>query len=185
MVYAGTASNCLAPALRLAWLVLPVRLVDDIVPPRNSPTAPPGRLDQLALAELIISGAYDRQVRRARLIYRRRRDRLVAALRRAAPAAQVSGISAGHHLLLELPAGLSEDEVIARAARHDLALAALHSYTDELHTRPPALVIGYGRPPEHAFTAALARLTAVLGADQVVPATRPRRIAAGQRPDLR
>ena len=57
-------------------------------------------LDQLTLAEFITSGGYDRHVRRSRLAYRRRRDRLVAALRRDAPrGVRVTGIAAGLHAL--------------------------------------------------------------------------------------
>jgi hypothetical protein len=58
-------------------------------------------VDQLTLAEFINSGHYDRQVRRSRLAYRQRRDRLVDALRRHAPWVRIIGIAAGLHLLLE------------------------------------------------------------------------------------
>jgi hypothetical protein len=58
-------------------------------------------LNQLTFAEFIISGHYDRQVRRSRLAYQRRRDRLVYALRQHTPWVQITGIAAGLHLLLE------------------------------------------------------------------------------------
>ena len=74
---------------------------------------------------------------------------------------RVTGIAAGLHALVELPSGRQEDEIITAAAHHGLALAGLGTYamtTDHL----PALVVGYGTPPEHAYTGAVARLTAVL-----------------------
>ena len=90
VVYAGTASKSLAPGLRLGWLVVPPRLLDAVT---AELAAGPSALDQLTLAEFITTGGYDRQIRRARLAYRRRRDRLAAALRRQG--LHVTGIAAG------------------------------------------------------------------------------------------
>ena len=171
VVYAGTASKTLAPGLRLAWLVVPPTLMEPLVATKTLADRHPGVIDQLTLAELIRSGAYDRHIRRVRLAYRRRRDRLVAALGRRAPAARVSGIAAGLHALVDLPGGLSEAEAVSRARERGLALSGLAGYrvgsarSGDGHPparHPPALVVGYAKPPEHAFTAALARLTAVL-----------------------
>ena len=72
--------------------------------------------DQLTLAQFLTLRAYDRQVRHSRLAFRRRRDHLVAAVRRQVPQARVTGVAAGLHALLELPPGQDEDEIIARAA---------------------------------------------------------------------
>jgi GntR family transcriptional regulator / MocR family aminotransferase len=133
------------------------------------------------VAEFISSGGYDRQVRRARLEYRRRRDRLAAALHRQG--LHVTGIAAGLHAVLELPGTDTERQLVARAARHGLALQGLESFrtagpaTAGPATAGPAtagpgqagLVIGYGRPPEHAYTTALARLCAVLGPELIEP----------------
>ncbi|HEV7758492.1 MAG TPA: PLP-dependent aminotransferase family protein [Acidimicrobiales bacterium] len=171
VVYAGTAAKSLAPGLRLAWLVLPAGLVDEVVEARQRRGLFPSAVDQLTLAELVVSGGFDRHVRRSRLAYRRRRDRLLAALARHAPQVEVSGIAAGLHALAHLPAaGPTEAEIVARAAEHGLSLEGLGAFTDpgagDVHQRGPApadaLVIGYGTPPDHAYTATLARLTAVL-----------------------
>jgi GntR family transcriptional regulator/MocR family aminotransferase len=162
VVYAGTASKTLAPGVRLGWLVVPADLVDDVVAAKSLADRNSSAIDQLTLAELIASGAYDRHVRRSRLIYRRRRDRLVAALRRHAPRVRISGIAAGLHALVELPDGLPEEAVVTRAGERGLLLQGLGGYAHGAHTHPPALVVGYAKPPEHAFTAAIARLAALL-----------------------
>ncbi|HUX71180.1 MAG TPA: PLP-dependent aminotransferase family protein, partial [Cellulomonadaceae bacterium] len=157
VVYAGTTSKTLAPGLRLGWLVVPARLVDAVTVAKAAADRQTGVLDQLTLAELILSGGYDRHVRRQRLIYRRRRDQLVNELDRHAPRWPIVGIAAGLHLLLQLPDGDSEGEAVARASRRGLAVEGLDSYRlAPSPTHPPALVIGYATPPAPRFTAPVA-----------------------------
>lgn len=150
VAYCGTASKSLAPGLRLGWLVLPGALVDEVAEARRL-TGGPSALDQLVLAELIESGAYDRHVRRARHAYRKRRDHLVDAVR-----APTSGVAAGMHVLVELDE--PETAVVERAARAGLLVEGLSEYAAPGAAHAPALVVGYGTPPEHAFAAAVAVL---------------------------
>ena len=162
VVYGGTASKSLVPGLRLGWLALPADLADEIAARKRAATRLSSSLDQLALAEFIRSGGYDRQVRRARLVYRQRRDRLVSALAREVPSVQVGGIAAGLHVLVRLPPGVGEDDVVALAAGRGLALQGLASCRAGEPAVGPALIVGYATPPGHAFSAAVARLCAVL-----------------------
>jgi GntR family transcriptional regulator/MocR family aminotransferase len=162
VVYGGTASKSVAPGLRLGWLVLPADLVDDVVSAKSLADRSSSSLDQLVLADFLTSGEYDRQVRRSRLAYRRRRDRLLDTVNRRVSGASITGIAAGLHALLHLPNGQTEDDVVGRATEHGLAVEGLSSYDRAAGRHGAALVVGYGTPPDHAFTGALARLVAVL-----------------------
>jgi GntR family transcriptional regulator / MocR family aminotransferase len=163
VVYAGTASKSLAPGLRLGWLAVPQQLVGEVIEIKRATSRLSSSLDQLALAEFISSGGYDRQVRRARLVYRKRRDWLVSELRRRVPGVAVAGIAAGLHVLVRLPSGVSEEDVIARAAARGLALHGLASFRAGGGPQlGPALIVGYATPPGHAFSTAVARLCAAL-----------------------
>ena len=100
----------------------PGDLVDVVVAAKVLADRQSSFLDQLTLAEFIASGAYDRHVRRSRLSYRRRRDRLVAEVQRLAPHVRISGIAAGLHAVLDLTTGQQEEELVARAVCHGLAI---------------------------------------------------------------
>ena len=93
VVYAGTASKTLGPGLRLGWLVVPAELLDEVIEAKQL-AGTTHTLDQLALAELLGSGGFDRHVRRMRQHYRRRRDLLLALLAEHAPAFRPRGIAA-------------------------------------------------------------------------------------------
>jgi GntR family transcriptional regulator/MocR family aminotransferase len=157
VIYVGAATNSLAPGVRLAWLVVPAELLGRVT---SCLVSGPSTLDQLTLAEFIISGAYDRQTRRARVVYRRRRDRLISAL--DALGFRVSGIAAGLHVVVDLSQAAVEQRATTRAQERGLALGGLGWYAMVGDAARAGLVIGYARPPEHAYAEALARLSAVL-----------------------
>jgi GntR family transcriptional regulator/MocR family aminotransferase len=163
VIHLGTASKSLAPALRLGWLVLPPSLADEVISLKGEGGWSTGALDQLTLAEFITSGAYDRHVRAARLRYRRRRDALVAALATRAPAVHATGIAAGLHAVLQLPPG-TERSVVQAAAWQGLAVHGLsrHRHPDAVTPPQDALVVGYGTPPDHAWSGALDALCRAL-----------------------
>lgn len=163
VVYLGTASKSLAPGLRLGWLVLPPSLAGEVTALKDGGGWSSGVLDQLTLAEFITSGAYDRHVRAARLRYRRRRDALVSALATRAPAVRATGIAAGLHAVLQLPPG-TEQSVLRAAAWQGLAVHGLSRFRHPDAVTEPldALVVGYGTPPDHAWSGALEALCGAL-----------------------
>jgi GntR family transcriptional regulator / MocR family aminotransferase len=115
-------------------------------------------VEQLAMADLIGRGGYDRQIRRMRLVYRRRR----AELARVAP---LEGVAAGLHALLPLESAERERVLIGRARRAGLDLHGLHAHgywREPGGDRPAALILGYATPPPHAWSRALAALAEVV-----------------------
>lgn len=150
----------LAPALRLAWLVLPRSLVKPVQAAMAERGSRSPILEQLVLAEFIESGEYDRHVRRSRAEYRSRRDRLLAVLPDyVAP----QGISAGLHLMLMLPeGGPTEADVLAAAHRHSLALEVLGNFWMRSGDHPAGVIVGYGTPAKHAFAPTVQALLDVL-----------------------
>ncbi|MBB1243650.1 PLP-dependent aminotransferase family protein [Streptomyces durbertensis] len=157
VVLLGSVSKTLAPALRLGWAAVPPWLAAALAADRGHGGCPPV-VDQLALAHLVASGAYDRHLRASRLRYRSRRDSLLAALGERLPACRVSGVAAGFHLLLDL-GDRRAGRVAAEGARRGLRVAALDRYRVVPGPRPgTTLVLGYGNLPDPAVADAVRRL---------------------------
>jgi len=163
VVYLGTASKTLAPALRLGWILAPAALAPALAVEKLAADGGSPALDQLALADLIASGEHDRHLRRARRAYAQRRDRLVAALAQAVPEGRIEGAAAGVHLVLALPQALDPVALRRACAAHGVVL-------DDIGARlrvppgpgPTRLVLGYGRVPTAGVEAAVAGLAAAL-----------------------
>jgi GntR family transcriptional regulator/MocR family aminotransferase len=99
-------------------------------------------------------------VRRVRGIYRRRRDRLSAALATELPELHVQGVAAGLHVFLQLPPKIDDRAVAEEARREGVHVEPLSRFT--LAGAGSGLVIGYGRLHESAVEPAIAALAAVL-----------------------
>ena len=153
VVYCGTTSKVLAPALRLGWLVAPPWLAAAL---RTVPDLGSARVEQLAFARFVERGDLDRHLRRMRLRYRRRRDAMVAALAVSLPAARVQGIAAGLHVTATLPPTVDEAALRRAAHRRGIALATMADY--DLTTGPPTLVLGYSQMTENRIAAGVAEL---------------------------
>jgi GntR family transcriptional regulator/MocR family aminotransferase len=163
VVYAGSTSKTLAPALRLGWLVLPPSLTAAAAREKTLTDLGTGAIEQRALADLVVRGEVDRHLRRMRVRYRARRDALLRALAAELPDARVRGIAAGLHVTVELPPGHDEADVreSARAAR--IELTSLRDYTETPDpSAPVTLMLGYGRIPDASIPAGIRALARAL-----------------------
>ncbi len=160
----GSVSKTLAPMLRIGWVACPPALVDSVVGEKLLLGRGAPALDQLALAELIESGRFDTHLRHVRALYGRRRQALVDALAAHAPDAVLSGLAAGCHAVVRLPAGCEEEAVIAACAERSVRVYGMARYrTVAPATDRPELVLGYGNVSEAAIDRGIAVLGEVLG----------------------
>ncbi len=160
IVLIGSLSKSVAPALGLGWAVMPSALRERV---RLGAAARPSTVDQVALAQFIDSGDLERHLRAARARFRRRRGSLLAALDRELPGLEVTGIAAGMHAVLELPAGVRAAHVVEAAGALDVAVSALARYrVSAAAPAREAVVLGYGNLSDVLVDEAVARLAGVI-----------------------
>jgi GntR family transcriptional regulator/MocR family aminotransferase len=155
VVYVGSTSKALDTRLRLGWMVVPPEWTATVAAVTLALTGGVPLLDQLALAELIRVGDYERHIRRQRREYARRRAFLDE---RVAHAGSVtSGVPAGLQALVPLPAHaeVSSDGVVSAGAA---TTHALSRYT-RTSAYPPTAVVGFATPPRAGFEPAVEAFT--------------------------
>jgi GntR family transcriptional regulator/MocR family aminotransferase len=164
VVYAGTASKTLAPAMRLGWLIVPPRLLEAVRQQQRQVDFGVSRIEQHAFADFLSRGELDRHLRRMRVRYRSRRDALVDALLEALPEVRVHGIKAGLHVTVQL---LPDDRgrvIRDAAARRGVALTAMSDYYLDRTEDSSMLLLGYARSPEPLLRAGVRELAATVRA---------------------
>jgi GntR family transcriptional regulator/MocR family aminotransferase len=130
---------------------VPPRLVGAIADAKQLADRGSPVLDQLAFADFLDRGEFDRHLRRMRPLYRRRRDALIAALRKHVPDLEPAGIAAGLHLVAYLPGGVDETAVVEAAAGRGVAVYGLAPYRMSRDGRP-GLIFGYAILGERVLT---------------------------------
>jgi GntR family transcriptional regulator/MocR family aminotransferase len=162
VIYIGTFSKTVFPALRLGYVVVPEPLVAVFraaraAADRHSPT-----VDQAVLSDFLTEGHFARHVRRMRRLYAERQAALLAALRaHAAGRLSAEPCAAGMHLVGWLPDGVGDREVSERAHAAGLEAAPLSRYAIRPPTRP-GLLLGWAGYDPAALDEGVRRLAAVL-----------------------
>jgi GntR family transcriptional regulator/MocR family aminotransferase len=154
----GTVSKSLAPAMRIGWVVCPPALVEATAAEKALDDRGSPGLDQLALATLIESGRFDRHLRQMRSVYAARRQALIEALAEHAPAIELTGLAAGFHAVVRLPAHADETAIVAKARERGVGLYPMSRYRLDHATTPPQIVIGFGDVSEPAIRRGIAAI---------------------------
>ncbi|HEV2800688.1 MAG TPA: PLP-dependent aminotransferase family protein [Pyrinomonadaceae bacterium] len=162
VIYLGTFSKTIFPALRLGYLVVPTNLIEVFAAARALTDLHSPSLDQAVLAEFIAERHYARHVRRMRGIYEERQQILVEEVRKnlkgmleAAPA------EAGMHLIGWLPRGINDGDVSRRAAKANLKIAPVSAYCIDENLRG-GLLLGYTSFNERLIKQGVKKLAGVL-----------------------
>jgi GntR family transcriptional regulator/MocR family aminotransferase len=158
VVYAGSASKTLAPALRIGWLVVPAHLREAVSHEKLLADRGTAGIEQHAFAHFLARGELDRHLRRMRVRYRRRRDALIDTLTEVLPEASVRGVAAGLHVTVQLPDGDSEQAIREQASERRIELETMSDYRAEAREGPPTLLLGYAQMPEPAIRAGVHEL---------------------------
>lgn len=169
VLYVGSFSKTMFPALRIGFVVLPRHVISQAEGALHELLRGGHRIEQLALADFIGSGEFGRHLGRMRRLYRERQRVLRDALARHFGGAQLLGGNAGMHLTLCLPPHVDDRAVAVQALAHGIVVHALSTFRlgPAAHPHASGLVIGYGNTRAEDIPGAvqvLARLVRDAGA---------------------
>ena len=128
VVYLCTFSKSLAPSIRIACMVLPPELLERYRATYGSYANTVSRFEQQTLCRFLEDGHFTRHLSRMRLAYKNRMEALAAALQETFPDGILQGRHTGLHLLLTLPHGPEEAEMVAAARAAGAGLTGLSAY---------------------------------------------------------
>lgn len=156
VVYLGTFSRSIAPAIRAAYLILPPALLERYGRTFSHGACAVSRFEQESLRRFLVQGLYGRHLRRTGNLYRKKCALFTGALAEI-PGAEISGAEAGLHFLLTLPR-YSEGELVERAAAKSVRVHPLSRYCHTVPPRPSTVVLGFAGLTEDEIRRAAALL---------------------------
>ena len=157
VIYIGTFSKSIAPAIRVSYLVLPEKLLRLYEERGTAFSSTVSRVDQRIVAGFLKEGYYERHLNKMRAVYKSRHDVLLDGLKEI-PDIEVSGENAGVHLLIRFRNGKTEAEACAQAKQTGIHVYGLSDYyvreKEETHT----VILGYANLKEEAIREAVGLL---------------------------
>lgn len=157
VIYLGTFSKSIAPAIRMSYMVLPEPLLTEYEKRCGFVSTTVSKVDQMIVQRFIEEGYYERHLNKTRALYKNRHDTLIDGLRSLKEICEISGEHAGVHLLLTFRDGRSEKTLIRLAEERDIRVYGLsecriQEYTDESSS---TILLGYANLTEEQIKEAV------------------------------
>ena len=155
VIYLSTFTKSLMPSMRIAYMVLPPRLLETYRQAFIPYSSSVPRIDQHILARFMADGQFSRHLNRMRKIYRRKMNVLTNLLKSYEPAISFSGDEAGMHILLHVHTERTEDELIGLALQSGIKVRGLDMYRMKPNRSSPSFLIGFGGLSEEQIAVAV------------------------------
>lgn len=156
VIYMGTFSKSIAPAIRMSYMVLPNSLLNVYQETCAFLNSTVSKVDQLILKKFIEEGYYERHLNKTRALYKSRHDMLLGCLKSLQDRCTISGENAGVHLLLRFHNGMTEEELIKRAREKGIKVYGLSEYyIDSQDKNHATVLLGYANMNEEKIKEAV------------------------------
>lgn len=163
VIYLGTFSKSISPALRMSYMVLPKHLSDCFYSRFGfyTSTVPTGQ--QLAVRAFMESGEFERHLNRMRRVYKKKHDRLMNELRKRPWVLAVRGENAGLHLVVDVDTSYTEEALVAALFAEGVRVYGLNDYRiGEKQNDTVTLLLGFGGLSEEQIIRGLEVMDEVL-----------------------
>lgn len=148
VIYIGTFSKAIAPAIRISYLVLPRPLLECYEHVGRSFSCTVSRIDQKMVQLFMERGYYERHLNKMRALYKNKHDILLNEVKQMKCVRKVLGDRAGVHILLQLVPGKSEQELIEKAQAAGVKVYPLSEYCIDDRKYEPTIILGYATMSE-------------------------------------
>lgn len=162
VIYMGTFSKSIAPAIRMSYMVLPDSLLELYQERSSFLNSTVSKVDQMILQKFIEGGYYERHLNKTRALYKNRHDTLLSCLKSLQNRCTISGENAGVHLLLHFQGTWTEAELIEKASKKGVKVYGLSEYFIEQEKgRQATILLGYANMNEDKIREAVCILNEV------------------------
>ena len=159
VIYMSTFTKSLMPSLRVAYFVLPPKLLATYNEVFNYYSSTVPRFDQHIVANFMRDGHFAKHLNRMRKIYRKKHDKLTSILENYSNQIKITGEQAGMHILLEVQHALSEKYLQQLASNAEIGIYPLSDYRlDRTVTSQAQFLLGFGGIPVHEIEQSIEKL---------------------------
>lgn len=144
VIYIGTFSKAIAPAIRVSYMVLPQNLLEEYKSNCFFYSCTVSRIDQRILNEFIRDGYFERYLNKMRKIYRGKHDLLLECLRPFEEKFEITGEHAGLHILLTAKEEVEESELVRAAETVGVKVYGLSGNMVHVSKRKATILLGFG-----------------------------------------
>lgn len=163
VIYLGTFSKSIAPAIRISYMVLPPQLMKEYEKRGKSFSVTVSRVDQKIIEVFLRDGYYERHLNRMRALYKNKHDYLLMCLKEMTHICTVSGENAGVHVVLKFVNGISEKDAVRKAAEAGIKVYGISEYyiSDRSGDDLQGVLLGYATLEENEIRDAVEQLKIV------------------------
>ena len=156
VIYLGSFSKSLMPSIRISYMVLPEELLKKHDEKLSFYHSTVSRIDQHILAEFIRKGLFEKHLNRMRKVYRQKLDAVINLLKVYSKHISIIGGNSGLHVVLMIENGMSEKELVLRAAEENLKVYPLSDYMlVKKEKATPTIVLGFAGIPTEQLEEAI------------------------------
>lgn len=145
VIYIGTFSKSISPAIRMSYMVLPVGLYDKYRKNMKFVSNTVSRVDQKLVSMFMQSGGFERHLNRMRTTYKAKHEAMLSSLK-GLENITIMGENAGAHMLVEIDNGMSESQLVKKAEENGIKVYSLQDcYIAKMDTKKTVIMLGFAR----------------------------------------